>query len=154
VGDTTTTAATTTVPETTTTTPTTLPATTTTISPVLPPLPNGYEILVPAPPAANVWLVPGGPPAAGTRELVGVANSGLDVVTVTVNVLDDGRRLVAPGLEAVTVEPGQTAVVVIDADAADVGAAALVEADGPVAVARWTATATTVTTATGVPFGP
>jgi hypothetical protein len=158
VGEATTTAAaaTTTVPETTTTTlpPTTLPATTTTFSPVLPPLPNGFEILVPAPPAAAVWLVPGGPPAAGTRQLVGIANGGLDVVTVTVNLLDGGRRLVAPGLEAVTVEPGQSAVLVIDADAADAGTAALVEADAAVAVSRWTAGATTVTAATGIPFGP
>jgi hypothetical protein len=121
---------------------------------LLPPLPAGYDILVPAPAPARLWLVPGGPPAAGTQELIGIANPGLDPVTVTVNVLDAGTRLVAPGLEDVVVPAGQTAVVPFTAAAADAGAAALVESDGPVVVSRWTVAAATVTTATGVPYGP
>jgi hypothetical protein len=40
------------------------------------------------------------------------------------------------------------------AAAADAGAAALVEADGPIVVSRWTVSAATVTAATAVPYAP
>ncbi len=166
-GDTSATTATTAVAETTTTAaPTTAPATTVAArdhdgaardhdddpDPVAP-LPLGYEILLPGPAPSRLWLVPGGPPAAGTQELIGIANAGLDPVTATVNVLDAGGRLVAPGLEGVAVPAGQTVVVPFTAASADAGAAALVEADGPVVVSRWTVGAGTVTAATAVPFG-
>ena len=116
----------------------------------LPPLPAGYEILVPGPAPARLWLVPGGPPAAGTTELIGIANAGLDPVSATVNILDAGNRLVADGLEDVAVPAGQTVVVPFTAAAADAGAAALVEADGPIVVSRWTVSAATVTAATAI----